>query len=205
MDDNTRSDLLVDNIPPTNDKPANPIQEVIQAISNLILPSNKELISLLRVPTPIKTFKVFQISAAGSLGGSISAPDLSQIVWTSPMSAESWLHRITITSPEHGPSSPIVAPAELTLITSLGTVVLMLPEIASTYQVAPTQFVEGRFSAPHLSPGESLTVSGDGLPANAHLKIDLQIGLVQGISELTPQTNTPTDMTKKGRNLAGLA
>lgn len=204
MDNNTKTETLVDDVPPGGPY-MTALQEVVQAVSNFIAPSNKELISLLRVPTPVKTFKVFTIPASGNLGGSVAMPDMSQILWTSPMSAESWLHRITITSPEHGPASPIIAPAELLLVSNLGSIILTLPEIASTYQVAPTQFVEGRMSAPHLSPGESITVSGDGLPANAHLRIDLQIGLVQGYTEYTPMTNSPTDLTKKGRNLGPLA
>jgi hypothetical protein len=203
MDDNTNGNILVDNVPPDNS--SSPLQQVIQAISNLILPSNKELISLLRTPTPVKISRVFTISAAGNLGGSLAAPDLSQIVWTSPMSSESWLHRITITSPEHGPASPIITPAQLVLMTSQGQTVLALPEIASTYQVAPTQFIEGRMSAPHLSPGESLTVSGDGLPASHHLRIDLQIALVQGVSEYTPKQMSPTDLTARIGATAGLA
>lgn len=204
MDDNTKADILVDNMPPGTTS-GGLLGDIIQAVTNLITPSNTELISLLRIPTPVKIARIFTISATGTLGGSASQPDMSQIIWTSPISAESWLNRIMITCPEHGPASPIVAPAELALVTSQGMIIMQLPEIASTYQVAPTQFVEGRMSAPHLAPGESLTVSGDGLPANAHLRFDLQITLVQGASEFTPQTHSPTDMTLKGRNFAGLA
>lgn len=194
---------LVDNVPPGGNG-LNPLQQVVQAISNLILPTNHELITLLRTPTPVKINRVFTISAAGTLGGSVAQPDLSQIIWTSPMSAESWLNRITITSPEHGPASPIVAPAELVLMGSSGEIILTLPEIASTYQVAPTQFVEGRQSAPHLSPGESISISGDGLPAGAHLKVDLQITLVQGVSEFTPKAMSPTDLNARTIGTAGL-
>jgi hypothetical protein len=198
MDDNTKDYQLVDNIPTNGNRPSL-LQEAIQAISNLILPTNKELITLLRTPTPVKISRIFSISATGTLGGSAALPDLSQIIWTSPMGSESWLHRITITSPEHGPSSPIISPAELVLMGSSGEVILILPEIATTYQVAPTQFVEGMMSAPHLSPGESVSVSGDGLPANAHIKIDLQITLVQGVSEYTPMNMSPTDLTASGK------
>lgn len=186
--------LVDDSLPPS---PRSFLDEVIQAVKNLLFHSNKELITWLRAPTPIKITRVFTVSSTGTLGGSVAIPDLSQIIYTSPMGSESWIHRITITSPDHGPATPILAPAQLALVSSNGPIILMLPEIASTYQVAPTQFIEGRLSAPHLSPGESLTVSGDGLPNNAHLRFDLQIILTQGVSEYTPRETSPTDLTAK--------
>lgn len=198
----SRPDILVDDPTPGNE-PIGVLQQVVQAITNLIVPVNKELVTILRTPTPVKISKMFAITASGNLGGSVASPDLSQIVWTSPISAESWLHRITITSPEHGPASPILSPAELILVgTAAGEIVLSLPEIATTSQVAPTQFVEGRLSAPHLSPGESLTVSGDGLPAGSHIRIDLQLTLVQGVSEFTPKTMSPTDLSAKSNEIS---
>jgi hypothetical protein len=203
MDNNTGT--LVDDPTPGQAEHPNALQQAIQAIHNLIAPTQRELITLLRAPSPIKVVKLFTISAAGTLGGSLANPDMSQIVYTSPVSAESWLHRITISSPEHGPATPIIAPAQLVLISSLNDIVLQLPEIASTYQVAPTQFIEGRASAPHLSPGVSLCVSGDALPANHHLRIDLQISLVQGVSEYTPTTMSPTDLSRRTAGTAGLA
>jgi hypothetical protein len=187
--------LVDDSLPPN---PPSPIQQAIQAIKNLILPTQHELITLMRTPTPMKVSKLLTISATGNLGGSVGFPTMDQIIYTAPVSAEAWLHRITITSPEHGPASPIIAPAELVLIGSTaGEVILSLPEIASTYQVAPTQFIEGRFSAPHLDRGESLCVAGDGLPANAHLRFDLQIIIVTGASEFTPRTMSPSDLTRR--------
>lgn len=191
----TVGQLVDDSLPPS--KPG-PVQQAIQAITNLILPTHKELITQLRAPTPQKVSKILTISGTGSIGGSVAQPDLSQIIYTAPVSAEAWLHRITITSPEHGAASPIVAPAEIVLVgSSSGEVIIFLPEIASTYQVAPTQFVEGRLSAPHLDRGESISVSGDGLPAGAHLRFDLQIVLVTGASEFTPRTMSPSDLTKE--------
>jgi hypothetical protein len=187
---------LVDDTVPTSSP--NFFQQMVEAVKNLIIPTHKELITWLRAPTPIKITRVFTVSANGTLGGSVALPDLSQIIYTSPMGSESWLHRITITSPDHGPATPILSPAQLVLVSSNGPIILMLPEIASTYQVAPTQFIEGRLSAPHLSPGESITVSGDGLPNNAHLRFDLQIVLTQGVSEYTPKKMSPTDLTAKG-------
>jgi hypothetical protein len=187
--------LVDDSLPAA---PPSFFDQMVEAVKNLIFHSNKELITWLRAPTPIKITRVFTVSANGTLGGSVAIPDLSQIIYTSPMGSESWLHRITITSPDHGPATPILAPAQLALVSSNGPIILMLPEIASTYQVAPTQFIEGRLSAPHLSAGESLTVSGDGLPNNAHLRFDLQIVLTQGVSEFTPKTSSPTDLTLKG-------
>lgn len=192
--------LVDDSLPPT---PPNALQQAIEAIKNLILPNQDELLTWLRVTTPIKITKVFTINNSGTLGGSVANPDLSQIIYTSPMGSESWLHRITISSPEHGPSAPIISPAQLVLVSSNGPIILQLPEIASTYQVAPTQFVEGRMSAPHLSSGESLTVSGDGLPANNHLRFDLQISLVSGLSQFTPRKTSPTDLTRSRSGTPG--
>jgi len=193
MDNNTGQ--LVDDPTPGQSNPPNILQQALQAITNLILPTHDELITLLRTPTPVKVVKMFTVGAGGNIGGSVTMPDLSQIVYTAPMSSEAWLHRISISSPEHGPATPIVAPAEILLFGSNGEIVLMVPENASTSQVAPVQFIEGRLSAPHLSPGESLTISGDGLTAGNHIRIDLQFSLVQGITEFTPKTMSPTDLT----------
>ena len=196
MDNNTG--VLVDDPTPGQANPPNALQQAIQAITNLIIPTHRELITQLRAPTPIKITKLFTISAAGTLGGSVALPTMDQIIFSTPMSTEAWLNRITITSPEHGPATPIVSPAQLVLLGSNGEIILQLPEIASTSQVAPTQFVEGRLSAPHLSPGESLIVAGDALPTNAHIRFDLQITLVTGASEFTPRTMSPSDLTAKG-------
>ena len=197
MDNNTG--VLVDDPTPGQANSPNALQQAIQAIKNLIIPTHEELITQLRAPTPVKVSRLFTIGANGMIGGGVALPTLDQIVYSTPMSSEAWLHRITITSPEHGPASPIVSPAEIILIGStFGEIILSLPEIASTYQVAPRQFVEGRLSAPHLDRGENLCLNGDGLPAGAHLRIDLQIVLVTGTSEFTPKTMSPSDLTAKG-------
>jgi hypothetical protein len=319
--------LVDDSLPPNV---TGPFQQITQAIANLFLPHHKELLTQLRVPTPMKVSKLLTISAAGTIGGSVALPTLDQIIYTAPMSSEAWLHRITITSPENGPANPIgggayinttlnpanpgagnqipataisphgtIVSVQFTLTTSAtvanrvaaitingvtysaavaqtaslvetytffpgavattvlpgtggqlsvpippgiivttgtissaitglqagdtitaisivvssqgslspelvligstsGETILSLPEIQSNYQVAPTQFTEGRLSAPHLDRGESICVAGDGLPANNHLRFDLQLLVVTGLSEWTPKDMSPSDLTLKG-------
>lgn len=321
--------LVDDSLPPG---PPGVVEQVFQAVSNLILPAKKELITQLRAPTPQKVSKLFAISAAGTLGGSVAFPTLDQIVYTAPLSVEAWLHRITLTCPERGPANPILgggqitntlnvnnpaaganfnatlsntqyatllqvqytlttsatvanrqagitanavifqspmtqpagiaatytfapglpvssgvaaagsvntypipsgliippgnlvnsnilniqagdqisaitiiyavqntAGAEMLLIGSTsGEVIASLPETVTTSMVVPNQFVEGRLSAPHLDRGESLCIVGDGLPANNHIRVDLQVVLMTGASEYTPRAMSPSDLTKAG-------
>lgn len=184
MDDNTRSDILVDNIPPM-DGPKNILQEAIQAITNLILPTNRELITLLRTPTPIKVTRSFTTSASGVIGGGLNAPD-PQLIYTCPMSAEAWLHRISITAPGYGPAAPLKTGQIMCLGSTSGEVIFFLPQAGT---VAPVQIVEGRASAPHLNSGETCGIVGDGLPNNISIRIDLQLTLLTGLSEFTPKVS----------------
>jgi len=193
------TDNLVDDTKPA--EPPGIIEQVTTAIRNLILPTHKELISTLRVPTPIKVTEIIQIGPGGNIGSDFN--DLSNIVYTCPLSAEAWLHRITITCPENGPGVPIIAPAVMQIMgTTFGEIIFQLPEISNTDILVPNQFIEGRQSAPHLDRGESLCVAGNGLPAGAHIRFDLQINLVQGFSEYTPKSMSPSDLTKAGNTNA---
>lgn len=96
--------LVDDSLPP---KAPNALQQAFQAIANLIIPTQKELITQLRAPTPLKVSKIFTISATGTIGGGVGNPSLDQVIYTAPVSAEVWIHRITLTSPENTPSNPI--------------------------------------------------------------------------------------------------
>src|SRR6516165_341914 len=109
--------LVDDSLPPS---PPGPIQQAVDAILNLIHPVNRELLTLLKGNTPIKITNSFTVPASGILGGGVSTPDLSQIIWTAPMGSESWLNRITITSPQHGPGSPLGPIAPSTTVVTPG-------------------------------------------------------------------------------------
>jgi len=180
------------------------LDQITDVIWNFISPISKDVLTVLRVPTPIKVTKMIPISSTGNIGTSFN--DLSNVIYTAPVSTEAWLHRITITCPENGPGNPIVSPAVMQIMgTTFGEVILQLPEIATTEILVPNQFIEGRLSAPHLDRGESLCVSGNGLPAGAHIRFDLQISLVQGITEFTPKTNSPTNITTGNGTPAAIA
>lgn len=188
MDDNTRGDLLVDNVPPIEGAKTI-FQEVIQAITNLIVPTNRELITFLRTPTPIKVSQSFNVSAGGIIGGGLSAPSPVSL-YSCPLSAEAWLHRIAITAPTYGPSNPLKTGQIVCLGSTSGETIFFLPIAGS---IAPIQIVEGRLSAPHLNSGETIGLVGDGLPASISIRVDMQIILMTGISEYTPRTTSPQD------------
>lgn len=186
--------LVEDSMPPS---PPGPVEQVVTAVKNLILPTHKELITQLRQGTPQKVRKVFQVPAGGTIGGGTANPDFSQVVYTAPESAEAWLHRITMTSPQHGPGAPLTTGAIVLVGTTFGEVIVMAPDNGVQNNTLPVQFIEGRSSAPHLDRGESLTISGGGLTPNDVIIIDLQIFLVTGLSEFTPRTMAPGDLTRK--------
>lgn len=188
MDDNTRSDILVDNVPPV-DGPQNWLQQAIQAITNLILPTQRELITFLRTPTPVKVSKTFTVDAGGTIGGGINAT-FPLTLYTCPMSAEAYLHRISVTAPGYGPAAPLTAGEIVCTGSTSGEVIFFLP---ISGDIAPVQIVEGRLSAPHLNAGETAGILGDGLPAGITIRVDLQILLTTGISEYTPKTTSQLD------------
>lgn len=185
MDDNTRADILVDNVPPV-DGPMSWVQEAIQAIRNLILPAQHELITYLRVPTPQKVSKSFIVDGNGNIGRGLTTPDPVPL-YTCPLSSEAWLHRISISATGYGPASPLKTGEIVCLGSTSGETLFFLPLVGV---VAPIQIVEGRLSAPHLNSGETAGLVGDQLPPNISLKVDLQIILVTGLSEFTPRHRT---------------
>jgi hypothetical protein len=187
--------LVDDSLPPNTSHPG-PFEQAVQAVKNLIMPTHKELITQLRQATPIKVRQTFQVPASGNIGGNgAMSPDYSAIVYTSPLSTEAWLHRITITSPQHSPGAPLTAGAIALFGTTFGEVIQFAPD-APQANTLPIQFIEGRSSAPHLDRGESLVISGGGLTAGDTIIVDLQVILVTGASEYTPRAMSPSDMTK---------
>jgi hypothetical protein len=324
--------LVDDSIPPH--KPG-VWEEVRHALENFFGPQQKELITLLRAPTPVKVSRMFTVGAGGIIGGGVALPTLDQIIFSCPESSEAWIHRITLSSPENTAANPIqaslqtlnsgqgnpaagaqfvtstfqtlygkaatlvsvqftlttsatagnrlaqlviagntypasvaqtaslvetynfypgatnttVLPAsggvinasipsilvpstsglssnitgllagdqisaitwvvqvlgssgtanapEISLIGSTaGETILSLPETTNTAIVVPSQWVEGRLSAPHLDRGENLCINGDGLTAGNHIRVDLQVLLITGASEFTPKTMSPTNLDR---------
>jgi hypothetical protein len=168
------------------------LSQVIRAITNLIVPVNKELITVMRTPTPIKTTQVFQADLNGCIGGGLDTPNAVPL-YQCPMSAEAWLHRITITCPDHGPAQPLTSGEAYCVGSTSGEILFFLPYHGD---VAPIQIIEGRLSAPHLNGGEIAGFVADQLPPGTHLRIDLQLVLATGISDFTPRGSAPTNLNK---------
>ena len=154
----------------------------------------RELITSIKMPTPIKIVNSFTTGSNGIIGGGLNNLSIAGTIWECPMSHEAWLHRINITSPQYTPISQLDT-GQLLLFGSSGEIITWTPGgpgqqpvIGGTQGVVlPIAVeIEGRFSAPHLSPGERLLVVGDTLPSNVTIRFDLQINLVAGISPDTP-------------------
>jgi len=157
------------------------LQDFIGLLGRFIKQSNRDLITVLRQPTPIKIVRSLQADASGTIGGGLANPTPVD-VWMCPVSHEAWINRITITSPSGQPKTPLTT-GQVMCTAGSGEPIFFLP-IAGN--VAPLQITEGRLSAPHLNPGSRLVLSADSLPANCNLRIDLQIVLVTGISPDAP-------------------
>lgn len=168
--------------------------QFISAITNVVMPQHKELITLLRIPTPIKVSRIFKVDTHGHIGGGFTNPDPEE-VYRCPVSGEAWLHRITVYSQEYSPLDPLDEGELLCTGTTSGEIIFYLPEQPDQKQIAPMQPVlEGRQSAPHLNPGEVVQLVGQSLPVGKHIRIDLQLNFVTGISEYTPRTEAPTNL-----------
>lgn len=181
MSDEFHPERLVDDS--LSPKALSPVQEAIQAIKNFILPTHRELIEQLRIPTPQKVSNTFTVTAAGTIGGGLTAP-APLTVYTCPVSVEAWLHRVTFSSPGNGPANPLKTGQIVLYGTQSGELLYFLPQNGI---VAPVQFTEGRASAAHLNSGETIGIVGDTLPAGTNIRIDLQFQLISiGVSPFTP-------------------
>lgn len=163
------------------------LHQVWDALTGQLHQNQEELVTLLRTPTPVKHTKIVAIDPSGCIGGGLDSPDPVEL-YRCPMSAEAWINRITVTSPEHHPATPLTTGEALLTGSTAGEIILFLPISGA---VAPVQAPEGRLSAPHLNRGEVVTIVGDQLPAGHHLRFDFQILLVTGISEFTPKNYAP--------------
>lgn len=153
---------------------------------------HREVITILQVPTPIKIIQTVTTLSDGCIGSGVDDPSLPETIWECPMSHEAWIHRILITSSAYTAANPLDT-GQILLFGSTGEMIAWSPQPGSENNVIPiTASIEGRFSAPHLSPGERLYVVGDQLPPNVQIRFDLQINLVAGISPDTPIPNIGT-------------
>lgn len=179
--DTFHPERLVDETIPHSPGAMSPIQQAVQAIKNLILPTQKELIRQIRTSTPIKVTKLIQADANGNVAGGLTTPNQEPLqIYTCPLSVEGWLHRISISAPGFSPANPLKAGEMVCVGSNSFEVVFFLPLNSI---VAPVQIVEGRYSAPHLNAGETIGFFGDGFAANQQFRVDMQIILVTGMSE----------------------
>ena len=156
-------------------------REAFNALTSLFKRQHKELIRLIRIPTPQKvTFNV-TADGTGTIGGGFSNPN-PVFIYQCPMSSEAWIHRISISSPSYFPKTPLTT-GQLFFVGGSGELIFFLPVSGN---IAPLVMAEGYASAAHLNAGSRISVYGDSFPANVSLRLDLQISLVQGVSEYTP-------------------
>lgn len=176
----------------------NPITKAVEAVTNLFTSQqSQEIITLLRTPTPLKITTSFLVSSSGTIGGGLANPN-PETIYECPMSAEAWVHRLTIWCPEHSPSNPLTQGELLCTGSTAGEIIFFLPNEYAMAQpsavalVAPSQIiVEGRISAPHLNAGERMLLVGDGLPNGIHIRVDIQLVLNTGITQYTPRNAAP--------------
>lgn len=180
------TDIAQDNIP----RPSL-LKDFLNAFGRIFIRQNKEIITVLRTPTPVKFTKTVHVDDHGCIGSGLDTPNPVE-VYRNSESSEGWLHIITITSPQYGPSSPLQVGQLLMTGTTAGQVIFWLPQAGD---LAPVQMREGRLSASHLNPGEVVQVVGDQLPPGISLRFDFQVVLVTGMSEFTPRSNAPSDLT----------
>lgn len=146
----------------------------------------RELIAILKVPTPIKITTNILTDSTGHIGSGVADFTNAVTLWECSMAHEAWIHRIVITSPANPPSSPL-STGQILLIGSTGHILAWSPQPGLENNVIPIILEqEGRFSAIHLTPGERIQAVGDGLPTNIQIRFDLQINLVSGVSADTP-------------------
>ena len=159
------------------------IRDAVNAIGGLLHRHHKELVNVMRQPTPLNVTVTVQANAAGVIGGGFTAPSPITL-WQCPVSTEGWLNRIGLLSPSGTPGTPLTTGQMLMTGSTAGELIMFYP-LAGI--VAPTLVTEGRLSAAQLNPGEQVLLIGDGLPANAYFTFYFQVVMVQGVSDYTPK------------------
>lgn len=165
------------------------LMDLWTGIRQALFQTNKELITVLRQPTPIKITKTLTADGNGVIGGGILTPASAIDIFQCPSSHEAWINRISITSPTGTPKTPLITGQVVCFGSTAGEPIFWLPVAGTTLQttVAPVYLTEGRLSAAHLNGGERMLMSADSLPPGTVLRFDLQITLVTGVSVDTPR------------------
>lgn len=159
------------------------VGEISDGLISLFTRQQRELITILRQPTPIKHVRMVEVDNSGSF----RQQDLVEL-YTCPVSHEAWINRITITARGYDASAPLNTGQMVCTGSTAGEVIFFLP-LGGT--IAPIQITEGRLSATHLNPGESMYLQATGIPPWVLFRIDMQILLVSGVSPDTPRVPTP--------------
>lgn len=168
----------------------NIFKDILNNISGVLFNNNRELITIMRTPTPIKIVKVLEVDPSGCIGGGQDSPNPVDL-YRCPPSTEAWIHRLVVTSPEYTPEAPLQIGGLRCTGTTAGEPIFSLPHRGDLTDV---YVLEGRLSAPHLNPGEVVQVVGQSMPPGIHLRFDLQVTLVSGLSEFTPRAQSPTNL-----------
>jgi hypothetical protein len=163
------------------------LKDTVNSIGGLFSRQHKELVTIMRQPTPIKISVGITTDSVGSIGGGVANPKWAPL-WRCPESQEAWINRIAVSVPMMQPSNPIVT-GEMVLTEAGGPLIAFFPESQGT-AVMPIILTEGRLSAAHISGGNAITVVGDGLASFLQIKFDFQIVLVQGVSDYSPRTKS---------------
>lgn len=163
------------------------IKEAVNALGGLFVRHHKDLITVLRQPTPIKITRSVTSDAGGLIGGGWSlltgANSRPVPLWECPMSHEAWINRIVIEAAGYMPANPYTT-GNIKLMSSSGVPIQYFP-IGGV--IAPVVVTEGRLSAPHLNSGEYLAIQGESLLVGVQFTINMQIVLVTGVSSDAPK------------------
>jgi len=168
-----------------NDNIGDLIRDAVNGIGNIFMKGNRDVITTLRQPTPIKITRTVTSDSGGFIGGGFSALTNPRPVplWECPMSHEAWINRLVVEAITYMPANPYTT-GNIKLLSSTGNSIYFLP-ISGV--IAPIVITEGRLSAPHLNSGEYISILGEGLLVGIQFKLDMQIVLVSGVSSDTPR------------------
>src|SRR5215472_10974109 len=81
-------------------------EDVLGYVNRLFTSYRADLLTLIHQPTPLKfTFNI-TADTNGIIGGGFANPN-PVLLWQSSMAHETWINRITITSPSGTPKAPL--------------------------------------------------------------------------------------------------
>ena len=133
-----------------------------------------------------------EVDPSGCIGGGQDTPTPVDL-YRCPPSTEAWLHRIVVTSPE------VYSRLQTTL--QIGRTAMHGDNRWRTYILLAAQRRSNRRLRPRgkairtaLKPRGGCTGCGPKHAAGIHLRFDLQVILVSGLSEFTPRKQSPTNL-----------